>query len=272
LIENLLFVFQRSATSSAPETTQQPMSPPKDSTSRLTSLDSTSHRSFTQPSEAPPFQHSYSKSSEDFNLPSAPSNPIPPSYSQNSSYGAPDNAGYPSPYPHASGTPFDSPGGNPGPHTTIGTYSCPSDPPDFATSPPPSYSSYPPPRQDPAQYHQQQPQWPSSSPFSDPSSAYPSVFPSGGYQPAAPQYPSTPQAPHGASRHSEPPVGPESSTGYQLNGSYDSEYKPSAGTIVEAHKASRFAVSALAYDDVPTAIEHLRKSLELLTSPSASAD
>ncbi|KAG0611740.1 hypothetical protein M758_7G161700 [Ceratodon purpureus] len=274
-------------TSSAPETTEQSMSPPKDSSFRPTTLDSASHKSFTQPPppSEPFYQHSYSKSSEDFNLPSAPSNPIPPSYNQNS-YGADENARYPShqsPYPHTSGTPFDSVGGNPGP--TIGTYSYPSDPPGFTTSPPPSHNSYPPAsqdRQDPAQYHQQQPHWPSSTPFNDPSSAYPSVFPSSGYQPAAPQYPSTPQAPHGASRHSEPPaplartssapVGPEGPTGYQLNGNYDSEYKPSAGTIAEAHKASRFAVSALAFDDVPTAIEYLRKSLELLTSPSASVD
>jgi vacuolar protein sorting-associated protein VTA1 len=267
IIERIISTFQGSA-STAPETTQQPMSPPQDS-----------------PTSEPFYQHSYSKSSEDLNLPSAPSNPIPPSYSQNNSYGAPDNAGYPShqsPYPHTSGTPFDSLGGNPGPHATIGTYSYPSDPPGFTTSPPPSFNPYAPAsqdRQDPGQYHQQQPHWPSSSPFNDPSSAYPSVFPSGGYQPAAPQYPSTPQAPHGASRHSEPlartssaPVGPESSTGYQLNGNYDSEYKPSAGTIAEAHKASRFAVSALAFDDVPTAIDYLRKSLELLTTPSATVD
>ncbi|KAG0567209.1 hypothetical protein KC19_7G118600 [Ceratodon purpureus] len=273
---------------SAPETTQQSStSPPTDSTFRTTSIDGASHRSYTQPPPSePPFQHSYSKSSEDFNLPSAPSNPIPPSYNQNS-YGAADNAGYPSSapshqssYPHTSGTPFDSLGGNPGP--TIGTYSYPSDPPGFTTLPPPSYNSYPPSQQDPSQYHQQQPHWPSSTPFNDPSSAYPSVFPSSGYQPAAPQYPSTPQAPHGASRHSEPPapvartssapVGPEGPTGYQLNGNYDREYNPSAGTIVEAHKASRFAVSALAFDDVPTAISHLRKSLELLTSPSATVD
>lgn len=55
-----------------------------------------------------------------------------------------------------------------------------------------------------------------------------------------------------------------------MNGDYDSDYKPTPGQVVEAHKASRFAVSALAFDDVPTAISYLRKSLELLTSPSAA--
>jgi vacuolar protein sorting-associated protein VTA1 len=34
---------------------------------------------------------------------------------------------------------------------------------------------------------------------------------------------------------------------------------------------SRFAVSALAFDDIPTAISYLQKALELLTSPSAAS-
>ena len=143
-------MFQRKA-SSAPDTTEQPMSPPKDSSFGPTSSDSTSYRSFTQapPSEPLHQQHSQSKSSEDFSLPSAPSNPIPPSYSQNS-YGGSDSAGYPShqsSYPHSSGTPFDSLGGDPNPHTTIGSYSYPSDPPGYNSYPPASQD-----RQDPAQY------------------------------------------------------------------------------------------------------------------------
>lgn len=39
--------------------------------------------------------------------------------------------------------------------------------------------------------------------------------------------------------------------------------------IAEAHKAARFAVGALAFDDVAVAVDYLRRSLELLTNPSA---
>lgn len=47
-------------------------------------------------------------------------------------------------------------------------------------------------------------------------------------------------------------------------------FQPPPDKIAEAHKASRFAVSALAFDDVPAAISYLKQSLELLTNPSAS--
>ncbi|XP_021838133.1 protein HOMOLOG OF MAMMALIAN LYST-INTERACTING PROTEIN 5 [Spinacia oleracea] len=50
---------------------------------------------------------------------------------------------------------------------------------------------------------------------------------------------------------------------------YDSNYQPSSDKIAEAHKAARFAVGALAFDEVPVAVEHLRKALEYLTNPSA---
>ncbi|XP_061345446.1 protein HOMOLOG OF MAMMALIAN LYST-INTERACTING PROTEIN 5 [Gastrolobium bilobum] len=50
---------------------------------------------------------------------------------------------------------------------------------------------------------------------------------------------------------------------------YDSNYQPAPEKIAEAHKAARFAVGALAFDDVSTAVDFLRKSLELLTNPSA---
>ncbi|XP_065024131.1 protein HOMOLOG OF MAMMALIAN LYST-INTERACTING PROTEIN 5 isoform X3 [Musa acuminata AAA Group] len=50
---------------------------------------------------------------------------------------------------------------------------------------------------------------------------------------------------------------------------YDSSYQPPAEKIAEAHKAARFAVGALAFDDVPVAVDFLRRSLELLTNPSA---
>eukprot|EP01018_Ginkgo_biloba_P017365 Gb_39689 [translate_table: standard] len=51
---------------------------------------------------------------------------------------------------------------------------------------------------------------------------------------------------------------------------YDSNYQPPPEKIAEAHKAARFAVGALAFDDVPTAVDYLKRSLELLTLPSTS--
>ncbi|KAL0320838.1 UNVERIFIED_CONTAM: protein OF MAMMALIAN LYST-INTERACTING PROTEIN 5 [Sesamum radiatum] len=50
---------------------------------------------------------------------------------------------------------------------------------------------------------------------------------------------------------------------------YDSSYQPPPEQISEAHKAARFAVGALAFDDVSVAVDYLKKSLELLTKPSA---
>lgn len=52
---------------------------------------------------------------------------------------------------------------------------------------------------------------------------------------------------------------------------YDSSYQPGPEKVAEALKAARFAVGALAFDEVSTAVEHLKKSLELLTNPSAGA-
>lgn len=50
---------------------------------------------------------------------------------------------------------------------------------------------------------------------------------------------------------------------------YDSNYQPPPEQIAEAQKAARFAVGALAFDDVFVAVDHLKKSLDLLTKPSA---
>nr|XP_027064739.1 protein HOMOLOG OF MAMMALIAN LYST-INTERACTING PROTEIN 5-like [Coffea arabica] len=50
---------------------------------------------------------------------------------------------------------------------------------------------------------------------------------------------------------------------------YDSSYQPPPEKIAEAHKAARFAVGALAFDEVSVAVDFLKKSLELLTLPSA---
>ncbi|PWZ04963.1 Protein homolog of mammalian LYST-interacting protein 5, partial [Zea mays] len=50
---------------------------------------------------------------------------------------------------------------------------------------------------------------------------------------------------------------------------YDSSYQPEVEKIAEAHKAARFAVGALAFDDVSVAVDHLKRALDLLTNPSA---
>lgn len=61
------------------------------------------------------------------------------------------------------------------------------------------------------------------------------------------------------------PTAPSSAETYE----YDTNYQPPPEKIAEAHKAARFAVGALAFDDVFVAVDFLRKSLELLTNPSA---
>lgn len=50
---------------------------------------------------------------------------------------------------------------------------------------------------------------------------------------------------------------------------YDSNYRVPPEKIADAQKAARFAVGALAFDEVPVAVEHLKKALELLTNQSA---
>ncbi|KAL4185135.1 hypothetical protein AMTRI_Chr10g229120 [Amborella trichopoda] len=54
-----------------------------------------------------------------------------------------------------------------------------------------------------------------------------------------------------------------------VKGQETKNYEPGPEKIAEAHKAARFAVGALAFDDVPTALDFLRRSLDLLTNPSA---
>ncbi|KAJ0986995.1 hypothetical protein J5N97_005351 [Dioscorea zingiberensis] len=68
---------------------------------------------------------------------------------------------------------------------------------------------------------------------------------------------------NGSTKHAGSSAPPASSY------TYDSSYQPSVEKISEAHKAARFAVGALAFDDVSVAVDFLRKSLDLLTNPSA---
>ncbi|PKI59139.1 hypothetical protein CRG98_020505 [Punica granatum] len=49
----------------------------------------------------------------------------------------------------------------------------------------------------------------------------------------------------------------------------DLNYQPPPEKIAEAHRVAKFAVGALAFDDVSGALDYLRKSVELLTNPSA---
>ncbi|KAM5575993.1 hypothetical protein ABKV19_014759 [Rosa sericea] len=102
-------------------------------------------------------------------------------------------------------------------------------------------------------------QYPSYYQGTDPSYS-PQSAPSTTNYPSAAQH----QASHRNGTVSEP-APPAPSKTYQ----YDSSYMPSPEKIAEAHKAARFAVGALAFDDVSVAVDHLIKSLELLTNPSA---
>ncbi|KAL8033491.1 hypothetical protein ABFX02_13G162400 [Erythranthe guttata] len=63
---------------------------------------------------------------------------------------------------------------------------------------------------------------------------------------------------------------PEASPVMARQYEYDSSYQPPPEKIAEAHKAARFAVGALAFDEVSVAVDFLKKSLELLTNPSAA--
>jgi hypothetical protein len=48
---------------------------------------------------------------------------------------------------------------------------------------------------------------------------------------------------------------------------HEPRYIPSAAKIAEAHKVAKLAVSALAFDDVPSACSYLEQALHLLTIP-----
>lgn len=70
-------------------------------------------------------------------------------------------------------------------------------------------------------------------------------------------------SPSGNGNHPGSSLSPAASFKHDIN------YLPPVEKISEAHKAAKFAVGALAFDDVPVAIDFLRRSLELLTNPSA---
>ncbi|KAJ9153842.1 hypothetical protein P3X46_027240 [Hevea brasiliensis] len=109
------------------------------------------------------------------------------------------------------------------------------------------------------------------SSFPSAPSHYPSYY-QGSDSSYAPQsappssYLSTAQYTTSSTNGTDSDPGPTSTQTYQ----YDSNYQPPPEKIAEAHKAARFAVGALAFDDVSVAVDYLKKSLELLTNPSAN--
>ncbi|KAL9253270.1 HOMOLOG OF MAMMALIAN LYST-INTERACTING PROTEIN 5-like protein [Drosera capensis] len=126
------------------------------------------------------------------------------------------------------------------------------------------------------------------SPFTYPNfQSYPS-FSESSLPAAATHYPSYPQGPDASYPHlpnSSAPnyASPPQHSSIDGNGTvpgavsappaqayqYDSNYQVPPEKIAEAHKAARFAVGALAFDDVFVAVDYLKKSLDLLTNPSA---
>ncbi|XP_071730247.1 protein HOMOLOG OF MAMMALIAN LYST-INTERACTING PROTEIN 5-like [Rutidosis leptorrhynchoides] len=149
-----------------------------------------------------------------------------------------------------------------------------------------SYSQEPQHHIPPQNYHSQDPSlnypnfqsYPSFSETTLPAAPanYPTAYYQGPDQPYSPSatrpsdYPSTgqynPTAVNGSVHAPEPAPVPVPAQSYQ----YDSNYQPAPEKIAEAHKAARFAVGALAFDDVFVAVDYLKKSLELLTNPSAN--
>ncbi|KAH0458163.1 hypothetical protein IEQ34_013478 [Dendrobium chrysotoxum] len=126
----------------------------------------------------------------------------------------------------------------------------PSSYPNFQSYPSFQESSFPSaPTHQPSYYHG------TDLPYSQESTATPSVS----------NYQSTAQYNNPNSTGNQPGSSISPAASYK----YDSNYQPPVEKIAEAHKAARFAVGALAFDDVPVAVDFLRRSLELLTNPSA---
>ncbi|MCO5552388.1 hypothetical protein L7F22_005899 [Adiantum nelumboides] len=101
-----------------------------------------------------------------------------------------------------------------------------------------------------AAYYQSQPRGPYPNAVSFPSSA-----------PFSADYGSF------ASTSTNDPAGLGRTTSDPLSNTKISTYHPPPDKITEAQKAAKFAVSALAFDDVPTAVSYLKQALELLTTP-----
>ncbi|KAL1202995.1 putative MAMMALIAN LYST-INTERACTING PROTEIN 5 [Cardamine amara subsp. amara] len=185
--------------------------------------------------------------------------PPPSSYSSNDllppPMGPPSDSPYPHPYSHQ---PYhqDPPQHMPPPQNYPSHEPSPNSLPNFQSYPSFSESSLP---STPSQY-------PSHYPNPDPYYSSPHSAPA----PSSTSFASAPPPPYSSSNgrtNIAPVVDPAPSPAQKYH--YDSSYQPGPEKIAEAHKAARFAVGALAFDEVATAVAHLTKSLELLTNPSA---
>ncbi|XP_078165747.1 hydroxyproline-rich glycoprotein family protein isoform X2 [Carex rostrata] len=182
----------------------------------------------------------------------------------------------------------------PPPYTTSSSYPSPTDAPQYPPPPPP-----PDPASYPQQYHQDAHYTQNSFPTDNPSTSFPypnfQSYPSfhDSTLPSVPSHqtsfytdsnqfqnvfaappPSTPVTvppvtapPVAAPPVKNTPVAPFVPVAENYH--YDSSYQPSVEKISEAHKAARFAVGALAFDDVVVAVDHLKRALDLLTNPVA---
>ncbi|KAG6549891.1 hypothetical protein Mapa_008873 [Marchantia paleacea] len=298
---------------SPPSPTVSHQLPRSESIPRTSSIDS-----LPRPPSTAPFshatQHTRTGSSDDIDLPSAPSQPIypgvhnssPPQYPSgfstnysSSQYPGQDTGAPPPPIHDWSGTRSHVAHGadRPGETPSSSPFNYPANSPDdynsnsSNTSNYPSYSSHVP-HHTPSVYGTEQGNnysqysappppiisgfQPGAYPSAAPSqTAYPSAIPTHtAYPSAAPSHNSyTPAATtqNVNAGYSEPPKHHRTAGYTNVSYSSPSSYQPTPDKVAEAHKAARFAVSALAFDDVPTAIEYLRKSMELLTASSSHA-
>jgi len=179
------------------------------------------------------------------------------------------------------------------------SYSADYHPQDYQSSHPsgrPENPAYPQPYR--TQSYSQEPPHPPHLPQNYPSQDTPASYAYPNFQsypsfsdsslPAAPShYPSYYQGSDASYSHHSVPSGTNYSSASEYNSSstngnaphvptataqvyhYDSNYQVPPEKIADAQKAARFAVGALAFDEVPVAVEHLKKALELLTNPSA---
>ncbi|KAI3496878.1 hypothetical protein L1887_39256 [Cichorium endivia] len=172
-----------------------------------------------------------------FPPPSSAATPPPPTYSDDyPSNNFQENPNYSQNYHHPSSFPQEPQHQNYPPHDPSYTYT------NFQTYPSFSETTLP---ATPAHY--------------SPSATRPTDYPSTG----GGQYTAS-----GGNGAVPVPAGAGSSGGRSYE--YDSSYEPPVENIAEALKAARFAVGSLAFDEVPVAVEFLKKALELLTNPSVS--
>lgn len=215
-----------------------------------TSLDGESKMTIGRPSQ--PEHHDYYSSAADHGMPQQP--PFDFSRSGHTQAGY---ASYPGSY-HPDDTSAASPSMSASPHGSVSQMD--------------AYNSQP----HSAHYHEYAQTAPSGHMYSN----LPTTYISNNGSPDAPYYQSQGHVP---STVAYPASAPFSADYSSFAGSSDPSglgrisapvapikvhtYQPTAEKVAEAQKAARFAVGALAFDDVPAAVSFLKQSLELLTSP-----